>query len=176
MRAQLFPQKRTPFGVLFGRLINRILSFELCLSFYSFRLLNSIFLFFTRFSPSRKTIAQTAAPITALNIHISVSDISPNDTSIERCNENIETQVSDKDMFRKVTSLAEELFRALIKFIIASVIFVKEYVAIAIITISCITIPLSRITESITVPTSGRDSSISIMPVNFVINLFCFFV
>ena len=68
-------------------------------------------------------------------ITISVSVIPSNDTSIERCNANIETKASAKDMFRSVISVADVLRRAFMNFIVASVILVKAYAAIAIITI-----------------------------------------
>ena len=129
-------------------------------------LLNSIFLFLTRFNPSRKTITHTAEPREAFIITISVSVIPSKDTSIERCNANIETKASAKDMFRSVISVADVLRRTFMNFIVASVILVKAYAAIAIITIICRSCPLSRNTESITVPASGMDSSINIHPVN----------
>ena len=129
-------------------------------------LLNSIFLFLTRFNPSRKTITHTAEPRVAFIITISVSVIPSKDTSIERCNANIETKASANDMFRSAISVADVLRRAFMSFIVASVILVKAYAAIAIITIICRSCPLSRNTESITVPESGMDSSINIHPVN----------
>ena len=98
-------------------------------------LLNSIFLFLTRFNPSKKTITHTAEPRVAFIITISVSVIPSNDTSIERCNANIETKASAKDMFRSVIRVADELRRAFMSFIVASVILVKVYAANAIITI-----------------------------------------
>ena len=102
----------------------------------------------------------------AFIITISVSLIPSNDTSIERCNANIETNASAKDMFRNAMSVADVLRRAFMNFMVASVILVKAYAAIAIITIICRSCPLSRTTESITVPASGMDSSINIHPVN----------
>jgi hypothetical protein len=95
-------------------------------SLHSLKLLNSAFLLLTRFNPSKKTIRQTAAPTTPLNIHILISDIFPNDTSIERCKVKIETKALARDILRKVTSFAKVLFRALTKLMMASVIFVKE--------------------------------------------------
>ena len=71
----------------------------------------------------------------AFIITISVSVIPSNDTSIERCNANIETKASAKDMFRSVIRVADELRRAFMSFIVASVILVKVYAANAIITI-----------------------------------------
>ena len=69
---------------------------------------------------------QTTEPNAALNIAVLISDISPKETSIERCKAKIETKASAKDIFLKVISLAELLFLALIRFIKASVIFAKE--------------------------------------------------
>ena len=89
---------------------------------YRSMLLNSIFLFLTRFNPSKKTITHTAEPRVAFIITISVSVIPSNDTSIERCNANIETKASAKDMFRSVIRVADELRRAFMSFIVASVI------------------------------------------------------
>ena len=87
--------------------------------------LNSTFLFLTRFNPSKKTITHTAEPRLAFIITISVSLIPSNDTSIERCNANIETKASAKDIFRSVISVTDVLRRAFMSFIVASVIFVK---------------------------------------------------
>ena len=117
----------------------------------------------------------TAEPSVAFIITISASVIPSNDTSIERCNANIDTKASAKDMFRSVISVADVLRRAFMSFIVASVIFVKAYTAIAIITIICSLSPLSRTTESITIPASGMDNSINIQPVNFVTKRSCFF-
>ena len=93
------------------------------------------FLSRTRFNPSKNTTTHTAEPRVAFIITISVSVIPSNDTSIERCNANIDTKASAKDMFRSVMSIVEVLRRDFIRLIVASVILVKAYVAMAIITI-----------------------------------------
>ena len=110
---------------------------------------------------------QTADPVTAFIINISDSFIPSNDTSIERCSAKMETNASAKDIFLSVTILAEILRRDFMKFTVARVVFVKVYVAIAIITIIWNSCPLSRTTDRITVPASGTDKLINIIPVNF---------
>ena len=102
------------------------------LSSYS---LNNSFLFFTKLRPSRKTIMHTAGPRAAFIITISASVTPLKVTSIERCNAKMETKASANEMFSSVMSLADVLFRAFINLIVASVILVKAYAAIAIITI-----------------------------------------
>ena len=67
----------------------------------------------------------TREPREAFIITISVSLIPSNDTSIERCNANIETKASANDMFRNIRSIADLLRRAFMNLIIASVILVK---------------------------------------------------
>jgi hypothetical protein len=69
-------------------------------------------------------------------------------------------------MFRKVLLFADLLFRAWIHLMIASVTFVKVYVAIASIATKGNTVPLSFTKASMTVPTSETDSTTSITPVN----------
>ena len=97
---------------------------------------NILFLLYrARFNPSKKTITHTAEPKAAFIITTSVSVIPSNDTSIERCNAKIDAKASAKDMFRSVMSVVEVLWRDFTRLIVASVIFVKAYVAIAIITI-----------------------------------------
>ena len=73
----------------------------------------------------------TAEPVATFIIRISISDIPSKDTSIDLCKENIETKASAKDIFRNVINFADLLFRAFIHFIVASVILVKAYTAIA---------------------------------------------
>ena len=98
--------------------------------FYSFVkslifLLFNVFCFITSIKPSEKQIMHTAEPRDAFIITISTSRIPSNDTSIERCNANIEAKASANDIFRSVTSAADLLLRAFMNFIIASVILVK---------------------------------------------------
>ena len=88
-----------------------------------------------RFNPSRKTMIHTAEPVATFMIRISISVIPSKDTSIDLCKEKIETKASAKDMFRNVINFADLLFRAFIHLIVASVILVKAYTAIASITI-----------------------------------------
>ena len=88
------------------------------------------------------------------------------DTSIERCKEKMETKASAKDMFRNASIFTDVLFLALIHFIVARVIFVKAYTASASMAIKWNTVPLSFTKARITVPTSEKDSTISIIPVN----------
>lgn len=78
---------------------------------------------------------QTAEPVETFIMRISISDIPSKETSIDRCKENIETKASAKDIFLKVVNFADVLLLAFIQFIVASVIFVKAYTAIASITI-----------------------------------------
>ena len=108
----------------------------------------------------------TELPKHAFIIKISELLIPSNDTSIERCNANIETSESANEIFLRTTSVSDAFLRAFIRLIIANTIFVNVYAAMAIITIICRSCPLSRNTESITVPASGIDSSINIHPVN----------
>ena len=60
-----------------------------------------------------------------INNHGFTSLILSNETSIERCNANIETKASANDIFRNVMSIAYLLRRACMSLIIASVILVK---------------------------------------------------
>ena len=110
----------------------------------------------------------------AFIMRISPSVIPGKETSIDRCNANIETQLSASEILRKAMSFTELPFFNRTRFMIAKVIFVKVYAAMVIITIICMTLPLSRTTDRMTVPTSGRESSISIAPVKRIKKtLFC---
>ena len=111
----------------------------------------------------------TAEPVATFMIRISVSVIPSNDTSMDLCKENKETKASAKDMFRNVINFTDLLFLASIHFIVASVILVKAYTAMASITLKWNTVPLSFTKARMTVPTSGRDNSINIIPVNRMI-------
>ena len=77
----------------------------------------------------------TVEPRAPFMITISSSLIPSNDTSMERCKAKMDTNASAKVMFRRTTSVAEVLRRDLMRLIVATVIFVKVYAAIAIITI-----------------------------------------
>ncbi len=77
----------------------------------------------------------TAEPRVAFIINISVSVIPSKDTSIERCNANMETKASAKDIFRNVMSAPDVLRRDFTRLIVAIVILAKAYAAMAIITI-----------------------------------------
>lgn len=62
--------------------------------------------------------------------------ISPKDTSIDLCRENIDTKASAKDMFRNVFTFADTLRLDFAKLIEAKVILAKAYTAMVIIIIS----------------------------------------
>ena len=106
----------------------------------------------------------TAEPVAAFIIRIWVADIPSKDTSIDRCSEKIETKPFAKAMFRKVITFADLLFCALLHRMIARVILVKVYVAIASIATSGNTVPLSFTKARITVPARGKDSTINMIP------------
>ena len=78
-----------------------------------------------RFKPSRKTITHMAEPRTAFIITISVSSMPSNDTSMERCNAKMDTNASEKDIFRKLMNAHDVLRRDFIRLIVAIVIFAK---------------------------------------------------
>lgn len=107
----------------------------------------------------------TAEPVAKFIMRISVSVIPSKDTSMDRCKEKIETKAFAKVIFRNVSRLTDVLFRALIHRMIASMILVKVYVAIASMATRGNTVPLSFTKARITVPTKERDSMISIAPV-----------
>lgn len=92
--------------------------------------------FLKRFTPSRNTITQTAEPVAAFIIAIVRSVISPKDTSIDLCRENIDTNASAKDMLRSVFNFKDALCRDFAKLTDTTVIFVNAYTAKVIITIS----------------------------------------
>lgn len=69
-------------------------------------------------------------------ILIVLSTISPKDTSIDLCRENIDTNASAKDMLRSVFTFKDALRLDFTKLTEAKVIFVKAYTAMVIITIS----------------------------------------
>ena len=71
-------------------------------------------------------ITHTAEPRATFMITISAALIPSNDTSIDLCKANIETNASAKDMFRKAIKVADTLLRIFMSFIVASVILVKE--------------------------------------------------
>ena len=77
----------------------------------------------------------TALPVHAFIIVISAFVIPSKVTSIERCREKIETKASAKDIFRSAIICPDALCRDLIRLIVANVIFVKAYVAMAIMAI-----------------------------------------
>ena len=114
----------------------------------------------------------TAEPVATFIMRIPVSVIPSKDTSIDRCNEKIETKAFTKEIFRKATIFADLLFRACIHLMIAREILVNVYVAIASIAINGNTVPLSFTKESMTVPTREMDSTINIAPVNRRRNFF----
>ena len=78
-----------------------------------------------RLYPSKKTIIQIADPKTAFIIRISSAAIPGKETSIDRCNANIETQLSASEILRKAMSFAELPFLNRTRFMIANVILVK---------------------------------------------------
>ena len=69
-------------------------------------------------------------------ILIVLSTISPKDTSIDLCRENIDTNASAKDMLRSVFTFKDALRLDFTKLTEAKIIFVKAYTAMVIITIS----------------------------------------
>lgn len=108
----------------------------------------------------------TAEPVAKFIIRISVFVIPSNDTSIDRCSEKTETKALAKEVFRKVIIFTEILFHDFTHLIIASVMFMKVYIAIASIAINGNTVPLSFTKERITVPTRETDRTINIAPAN----------
>lgn len=94
-----------------------------------------------RLYPSIKTIIEITEPKTAFMMRISPSAIPGKETSIDRCNANIETQLSASERLRKAMSFEEFPFLRRARFMIEKVIFVKVYAAIVIITIICMTLP-----------------------------------
>lgn len=68
---------------------------------------------------------QTAEPVAIFMILMVFGAISPNDTSIDLCRENIDTNASAKEMFLNVLTLADTLRLDFPKFTDANVIFVK---------------------------------------------------
>jgi len=64
------------------------------------------------------------------------SDISPKDTSIDLCRENIDTNASAKEILRNIFTFIDVLRLDFAKLTEAKVIFVKAYTAMVIITIS----------------------------------------
>ena len=83
------------------------------------------FFLLIRFIPSRKTIIHTADPVRIFMIRISVSVIPSKDTSIERCNEKIDTEAVAKDMFLKVRVFSDGQRLDFISLTVAKVIFIK---------------------------------------------------
>ena len=79
-----------------------------------------------RFTPRRKTIMQTADPVAMFMIRIVLLGISPKETSIDLCKENIETNASAKDMFLSISIFTDRLRLDFTKLIDAMVILVKE--------------------------------------------------
>ena len=67
----------------------------------------------------------TPKPVAAFIMRISISDIPSKDTTIDLCNENMDTKASAKDTFRNASIFVDVHFLTFIQFIVASVIFVK---------------------------------------------------
>ena len=70
-------------------------------------------------------MTQTAEPVTMFIILISFVDIPSNDTSMDLCNEKMETKASANEIFRNIFILSGVFLLDLTKFIVAKVNFVN---------------------------------------------------
>ena len=111
-------------------------------------------------------MVHTAEPVATFMMRISVAGIPSKDTSIDRCSEKTETKAFAKEIFRKAVIFTEVLLRPFTHLMIASVMFVKVYVAMVSIAINGNTVPLSFTNARITVPTRETDRTINIAPAN----------
>lgn len=71
--------------------------------------------------PNAVTAKQTPLPVSVLKSRTVEGSMLPNETSIERCNENMETAASATDMLLIVIKSGELDFLLLYKFLIAKV-------------------------------------------------------